>query len=132
MNAKVDLPAELTLADLANDRDVLRERKRELEAEIKLLDQALAANELAIIERLDEMGVSRFAVGKLSFSISENTVGNVEDWDQVYDYIKANNAFHLVQRRLANAAYKELLDMGDSLPGVVPFNKRSLNFRKTA
>lgn len=132
MNAKVDLPAELTLADLANDRDVLRERKRELEAEIKLLDQALAANELAIIERLDEMGVNKFAVGKLSFSISENTVGNVEDWDQVYDYIKANNAFHLVQRRLANAAYKELLDMGDSLPGVVPFNKRTLNFRKGA
>lgn len=132
MNAKVDLPAELTLADLANDRDVLRERKRELEAEIKLLDQALAANELAIIERLDEMGVSRFAVGKLSFSISENTVGNVEDWDQVHSYIRDNNAFHLVQRRLANAAYKELLDMGDSLPGVVPFNKRSLNFRKGA
>lgn len=132
MNAKVDLPAELTLADLANDRDVLRERKRELEAEVKLLDQALAANELAIIERLDEMGVSRFAVGKLSFSISENTVGNVEDWDQVYAYIRDNNAFHLVQRRLANAAYKELLDMGDSLPGVVPFNKRSLNFRKGA
>lgn len=132
MNAKVDLPAEVTLADLANDRDTLRERKRELEAEVKLLDQALAANELAIIERLDEMGVNKFAVGKLSFSISENTVGNVEDWDQVYDYIKANNAFHLVQRRLANAAYGELLDMGDSLPGVVPFNKRSLNFRKGA
>jgi len=132
MNAKVDLPTELTLADLANDRDALRERKRELEAEIKLLEQALAANELAIIERLDEMGVSRFAVGKLSFSISENTVGNVEDWDQVHAYIRDNNAFHLVQRRLANAAYKELLDMGEELPGVVPFNKRTLNFRKGA
>lgn len=132
MNAKVDLPAELTLADLANDRDVLRERKRELEAEIKLLEQALAANELAIIERLDEMGVNKFAVGKLSFSISENTVGNVEDWDQVHAYIRDNNAFHLVQRRLANAAYKELLDMGEELPGVVPFNKRTLNFRKGA
>lgn len=132
MNAKVDLPAELTLADLANNRDVLRERKRELEAEIKLLDQALAANELAIIERLDELGVGKFAVGKLSFSISENTVGNVVDWDQVHAYIRDNNAFHLVQRRLANAAYKELLDMGEELPGVVPFNKRTLNFRKGA
>lgn len=132
MNAKVDAPTEVTLAYLANRRDDLRERKRELEAEVKVIDQALAANELEIIERLDEMGVSRFAVGKLSFSISENTVGNVEDWDQVYAYIRDNNAFHLVQRRLANAAYKELLDMGDSLPGVVPFNKRSLNFRKGA
>ena len=79
MNVALELPTELTLADLANDRETLRERKRELEAEIKLLEQALAANELAIIERLDEMGVNKFAVGKLSFSISENTVGNVED-----------------------------------------------------
>ena len=132
MNAKVDLPAELTLADLANRRDALRERKRELEAEVKSIDKALAENELLIIERLDEMGVNKFAVGKLSFSISENTVGNVEDWDQVHAYIRDNNAFHLVQRRLANAAYKELLDMGEELPGVVPFNKRSLNFRKGA
>lgn len=132
MNAAVELPTEVTLADLANDRDVLRERKRELEAEIKLLDRALAANELAIIERLDELGVGKFAVGKLSFSISENTVGNVVDWDQVHAYIRDNNAFHLVQRRLANAAYKELLDMGEELPGVVPFNKRTLNFRKGA
>lgn len=132
MNAKVDLPAEVTLADLANRRDALRERKRELDAEVKDIEKSLAANELEIIERLDDMGVNKFAVGKLSFSISENIVGNVEDWDQVYDYIKSNSAFHLVQRRLANAAYKELLDMGEELPGVVPFTKRTLNFRKGA
>lgn len=132
MNAKVDAPTEVTLAYLANRRDDLRERKRELEAEVKSIDKALAENELLIIERLDEMGVNKFAVGKLSFSISENTVGNVEDWDQVHAYIRDNNAFHLVQRRLANAAYKELLDMGEELPGVVPFNKRTLNFRKGA
>jgi len=132
MNAKVDLPAEVTLADLANRRDTLRERKRKLSAGVDKLDALLAANEQAIIERLDGMGVNKFAVGKLSFSISENTVGNVEDWDGLYGYIKANNAFHLIQRRLANAAYKELLDMGDELPGVVPFTKRTLNFRKGA
>ena len=132
MNAKVEIPTELTLAHLATRRDELRERKRELEAEVKVLDQALAANEQEIIERLDDMGVNKFAVGKLSFSISENIVGNVEDWAQVYDYIKGNSAFHLIQRRLANAAYKELLDMGDELPGVVPFTKRTLNFRKGA
>lgn len=131
MNAAVELPTEVTLADLANRRDALRDRKRELEAEAKVIDKELAENELLIIEKLDGMGVNKFAVGKLSFSISENLVGNVEDWDQVYAYIKGNDAFHLVQRRLANAAYKELLDMGDELPGVAPFTKRSLNFRKT-
>ena len=128
MNTPVTPKARLD--DLATARDVLREQKRVMEAEIKLLDGALSANEQEIIELADSLGLDRFAVGKLSFSISEQVVGNVEDWEQVYAYIKANDAFYLVQRRLANAAYKELLDTGDGLPGVVPFTKRSLNMRK--
>ena len=35
----------------------------------------------------------------------------------------------LLQRRLANAAYAEMLEQGEALPGVEPFEKRSLNFR---
>lgn len=120
------------LDDLATERDALREQKRLLEAEIKNLDTQLAANEQAMIEIADELGLDRFAVGNLTFSISEQTVGNVEEWDEVYDYIRAHDAFYLLQRRLSNAAYKELLDSGGTLPGVVPFTKRSLNMRKTA
>lgn len=121
-----------TLDDLAYARDDLRERKRALEAQIKELDDALAENEQAILAIAEEMGLNRFAVGKLSFSVSENVVGSVEDWDQVYGYIREHDAFYLLQRRLANAAFKELLDTGASLPGVSPFVKRSLNMRKSA
>lgn len=120
------------LDDLAIERDRLREAKRTLEAEIKQLDTLLATNEQEIIEIADDLGLDRFAVGKLTFSISEQTVGNVEDWESLYQFIRDNDAFYLLQRRLANAAYKEILDGGDSLPGVVPFTKRSLNMRKSA
>lgn len=120
------------LDDLANERDALRETKRGIEQQLKELDALLATNEQAIIEVADELGLDRFAVGKLTFSISEQTVGNVEDWDDLYQFIRDNNAFYLLQRRLANAAYKEILDGGDNLPGVVPFTKRSLNMRKSA
>lgn len=120
------------LDDLAAERDALREQKRSLEAEIKALDAQLLANEQSIIEIADDLGLDRFAVGKLTFSISEQTVGNVEDWESLYQFIRDNDAFYLLQRRLANAAYKEILDGGDSLPGVVPFTKRSLNMRKSA
>ncbi len=118
------------LDDLATERDRLREAKRTLEAEIKRLDTLLATNEQEIIEIADDLGLDRFAVGKLTFSISEQTVGNVEDWEELYQFIRDNDAFYLLQRRLANAAYKEMLDSGSSLPGVVPFTKRSLNMRK--
>ena len=120
------------LDDLAAERDALREQKRHLEAEIKTLDAKLSTNEQAIIELADDLGLDRFAVGKLTFSISEQTVGNVEDWDDLYQFIRDNDAFYLLQRRLANAAYKEMLDSGGALPGVVPFTKRSLNMRKSA
>ena len=120
------------LDDLANERDALRETKRGIEQQLKELDALLATNEQAIIEVADELGLDRFAVGELTFSISEQTVGNVEDWDDLYQFIRDNNAFYLLQRRLANAAYKEILDGGDNLPGVVPFTKRSLNMRKSA
>ena len=120
------------LDTLAADRDTLREEKRNLEAQVKVIDEKLASNETDIIAIADEMGLDRFAVGKLTFSISSNVVGNVEDWDAVHAYIKENDAFYLLQRRLSNAPYKEILDSGESLAGVVPFTKRSLNMRKSA
>lgn len=120
------------LDDLATQRDTLREAKRLLETQVKDLDAQLAGNETDIIGIADEMGLDRFAVGKLTFSISSQVVGNVEDWDALHAYIKENDAFYLLQRRLSNAPYKEILDSGESLAGVVPFTKRSLNMRKSA
>lgn len=120
------------LDDLATERDRLREAKRAHEARIKELDGLLASNEADIIAVADELGMDRFAVGKLTFSVSEQLVGNVEDWDALYEHIRENNAFYLLQRRLSNAPYKEILDSGETLPGVVPFKKRSLNMRKSA
>lgn len=126
----VATPTKSRLDTLAEERDRLREAKRELERQVASLDEQLKANEQDIIEIADQTGLTRFAVGKLSFSISENTVGQVEDWDTVYDYIHDNRAFHLLQRRLSNAAYKELLDTGEAPRGINPVTLRSLNMRK--
>ena len=132
MSAEATIPAEVTLADLALARDALREEYRELQAEEKRLKALLDDNEQAIIDLLDAQGVTRSGIGPFSMSISETIVGNVDDWDSVYQYIVENDAFHLLQRRLANAAYKEILDGGEAIEGIEPFTKRSLNFRKSS
>lgn len=125
-------PVKSRLDVLAEERDRLREAKRALEAQLKELDEQLKANEQDILEIADQMGVSRFAVGKLTFSISENVVGHVEDWDKLYDFIWQTKAFHLLHRRLSNAAYKELLDAGEAPAGVNAVPMRSLNMRKAS
>lgn len=125
-------PVKSRLDVLAEERDRLREAKRALEAQLKELDEQLKANEQDILEIADQMGVNRFAVGKLTFSISENVVGHVEDWDKLYDFIWQTKAFHLLHRRLSNAAYKELLDAGEAPAGVNAVPMRSLNMRKAS
>jgi hypothetical protein len=124
--------SDATLHELALERDNLREAKRELEVQIKALDALLAANEDSILTAMDAQGVTRTGIGPFSMSVSEQLVGNVQDWDNVYQFIAANDAFHLLQRRLSNAAYKELLDLGTTIEGIEPFIKRSLNFRKSS
>ena len=121
-----------TLQELALERDNLREAKRELEDQVKALDRLLEANEEAILLTMDEQGVTRTGVGPYSMSVSEQTVGHVDDWDEVYNYIHRTHSWHLLQRRLSNAAYKEILETGETLKGVEPFVKRSLNFRKSS
>lgn len=122
----------LTMAQLAEIRDDLRTQLKVVSDEEKRLKDLLADNEQAIIEQLDAQGVTRSGIGPYSMSISETVVGNVADWDQVHAYILENEAFHLLQRRLANAAYGEMLSLGEALPGVEPFTKRTLNFRKSS
>ena len=117
---------------LANQRFQLREQKRELEAAVRDIEEELAENEQVLLAFAEELGLDKFSVGKLTFSVSNNVVGYITDWDQVYAFIKEHDAFHLIQRRLANAAYKEILETGDGLPGVEPIVKRSLNMRKSA
>jgi hypothetical protein len=42
----------------------------------------------------------------------------VNDWEEVYKYIKANDAFDLLQRRLTETAVKLRWDDGIRLPGI--------------
>lgn len=130
MTQQVNISQRLDL--LAQTRDQLRELHRDLEAQAKVVKSQLDANEIELIAALDELGVNKFSVGKLSFSVSENRVGTVDDWDQVYAYIREHNAFHLLHRRLSNGAYVELFDLGQAPGGIVPGVKRTLNFRKSA
>jgi hypothetical protein len=40
------------------------------------------------------------------------------DWAKVYEFVKANDAFELLHRRLANLAVKERWEAGEEIPGV--------------
>lgn len=122
----------LTFGKLIDGMYELRTKKQAKEKEAKALGKELEAMEMEIINRLDtdETTMGR---GKVATAIlTETEVAKVEDWDEFYEYIGENEAYHLLQRRPATPACRETINAGDKIGGVSIFTKRAISLRKIA
>jgi predicted nuclease with TOPRIM domain len=110
----------------------LRESKRQLEEQVKNLTTQYTELEEQLMEKLDADGLDK-ATGKLATAwVSSTVVANIdgeENWKEFYAFIKKTGYFHLLQRRVSDAAYRELLESGKKIPGTQPFTKKRLNLR---
>ncbi len=62
--------------------------------------------------------------------ITQATVATVKDWDKLYKYVKKNDAWDLLQKRVSSTAYRARLDEKISVPGVEPFLTTKLSLKK--
>lgn len=107
----------------------LREKKRKLEASIKDLEGQAALIEERLMEGMNASGLDKMTGRKASVSISETVVANVEDWDAFLAWIYKNKAGHLLQRRVSDPAWREMVEIKKAVPGTQPFTKKRLNLR---
>lgn len=72
-----------------------------------------------LLEKIREMGdLENIRKGGYSATVSKVEVPNPKDWDQIYEYIKENDALYLLERRLMSTAWRELHNAGIEIPGV--------------
>ena len=110
-----------TLGACADELFTLREEKSRLAALVK----AVEAKEAAVREKLiaelpksDQEG----AIGKLAKAvIKTDEVPQVEDWQAFYAYVGKKKRFDLLQKRLSDAAIREVWEDGQKVPGVGTF-----------
>lgn len=126
---KAAAPAALTLGQKIDAMFDLREKKRALEAQIKELDGQYEILESELMEDMAKQGTDKMSGAKASVSITTSTVANVADWDSFLAYVYKMKYGHLLQRRVSDPAYRELLEQGKKVPGVEPFHKSRLNLR---
>lgn len=127
--AKKPAKRALPLGSMIDSLWQLREDKRKSEAATKLIEKDIEAAETELLERLDKEGMDK-ATGKLgTISVGEALVGTIEDWDAFVAFAAKSKNFQLIQRRISDVAYRELLGMGKPVPGIKPFTKRKLNLR---
>ena len=107
----------------------LREKKRTAEEAVKKIEGDIATLELELLTRLDAEGLDKASGQRGTVSIGETIVGTIEDWDDFTKYVAKTRNFQLLHRRVTDTAYRELLSMGRSVPGIKPFTKRKINLR---
>lgn len=119
----------MTLGELIERREQLRDQKRALTAELKAVDGELFGNEIEVLGALDAAGLEQAKIDGVTVTVSEQTMPNVEDWDAFYDFIRENDAFYMLQRRVSTGPYREMLQMEQDVPGVKPYVQRKINMR---
>ena len=109
-------------ARVKNDIDTINKTLKNLMARKDELD-------VELMKKMDAEGLSRTANAYASVSINEDTVPDVTDWDKLYEHVINTGEFSLIQRRVSSTAYRELLKMGEAVPGLEPRTVRKINFR---
>ena len=109
----------------------LREKKRNYEEEVKLVQQQMDQLEFDLIEQMDASGVTNATGGKASVSVGTSVKPSVENWDDFYAFIARHKYYHLLERRPSVTGCRELFEQKGNIPGVVPYTQRKLNLRST-
>ena len=112
----------------------LIDKRQALKAEVAAMTAAADAKQKEVdeLERtiktiMKDAGLEIAAGMTGKVAIRHETVPNVTNWGEFHEYIRTNNAFYLLQRRVTTTAFKEVIDSGETIPGVtaVPITKMS-------
>lgn len=122
----------LSLGELIDEMYACRETKRTFEAEIKELNSDIDELSGLILDKMQELGVSSIKSGRASASITQQIVPQVDDFDEVLNWISDDfdGRKHILQRRIAARSWRELEQIDEKVPGVTAYTKRSVGLRK--
>ena len=98
----------------------IRDRKEELarvhKANVAKLDEALGRIEKHLFDVLTTQGAESLNTQAGCAFKTKRTSATVADWDAVLDYIKANERWDFLDRRVNKTAVQEFRDEHDDLP----------------
>ena len=126
---------EPTIGALADELLSLDDQIKRLNSQVSELKKTKDETEQLLIKAMDGQGTTK-ATGShgQSVTLNESIVPTVENWDEVYEYIRSgnnNDRFGLIQKRMSVTAYREETKiLSDNVPGTLPHTKRAISLRR--
>ena len=113
----------------------LRSQKESMEAEVKDKVSTIKAKmeklEAWIKEQADVQGVTSFKTKHGTAFLTTTDYANVADWDAVLDFIRTQEAFDMLEKRISKIAVRGYIEANKAVPpGVNYGTKLEINIRK--
>ena len=113
----------------------LRRKKESIEAEAK--ERAAEVKEKMVYlekwlkDKADQDGVSSFKTGSGTAFLTTTDFATVADWYAVLGFVKENEAFEMLEKRVSKNAVREHIEAHSAVPpGVNYGTKLNINIRK--
>lgn len=123
------------VGDVIRTYMVLRNQKSALEADTKAkvdtIKQKMEKLEAWIKERADEQGVTSFKSEWGTAFLTTTDYANVSDWDAMLQFVRDNEAYDMLEKRVSKTAVRGYIEANKSVPpGVNYGTKLEVNIRK--
>lgn len=126
-----DLTVDTVVAGYIKFRSEKAAIKAEAEAKMGALDEKMAKLETWIKAKADKDGVTSFRTAHGTAFLTTVDYASVADWDQVVAFIKANEAYDMLEKRVSKTAVRGYLNENKAVPpGVNYGTKLEVNVRK--
>ena len=113
----------------------LREQKASIEASVKDQLSTVKAKmeklEAYLKAQMDAQGLTSFKSDYGTAFLTTTDYANVADWDSVLDFIRSNDAFDMLEKRVSKIAVRGYIEQSKAVPpGITYGTKLEVNIRK--
>lgn len=127
----------LTVDDVISGYMKLRRQKEAIDAEtkerLKSIKEKMAKLESWLKAKADADGVTSFKTESGTAYVSTTDFASVADWDAVLDFIRENDAYEMLEKRVSKNAVRGFIEANSAVPpGINYGTKLEINVRKPA
>jgi hypothetical protein len=108
-----------------------RQKRLDVTKEVDALKVEEAQMRERILEMLDEQGMAKASGYMATCGIKKSIEPVTTDWEQIHEFIRIENRFDLIQKRLSAPAWRDLFNTGILVPGTDSVEVRDLSLTKS-
>lgn len=122
----------MELGDMIDGLYALRQKRLEVQKTVDDLKSQEMIMRQQIMARLEEVGLQKASGSVATAGIKSSIEPQVVDWEAVHAWVRENDRFDLLQKRMNNLAWRGMYAEGIILPGTEPVQVFDLSLTKAS